>query len=94
MARDKKKMAIEKLSEEIPAGSPDGTEQRTRVYEVFMSLSEDDQNEILRMILSEGGVTRLMSLTQGISTPGALDLILDQVQYYHFFRPVVEEEQL
>ena len=91
MGNEEKKRAIEKTAEDGVVQIGDTVEPISRVYEVFKSLSDDEQEEMLRLILTEGGVTKLFSLAQSVSTPGAMDLVLDRISYYHFLRPVTEE---
>jgi len=57
----------------------------------FKTLTHDEQNEILRMILSEGGLTRLMSVVLDAGEVGDWDLWLDRVSYYHFLPSVKEK---
>jgi len=61
-----------------------------RAAELFKVMSADDQDEILRLILSEGGFERLMRILRASDRPGSLDLLLDRICYYHFLPPVKE----
>lgn len=75
------------ISETPPNPLPPSPAQ---VHELFKSLPEDEQDEILRMIIDDGGLQRLVSVVQDINTPGAVELMLDRVEYYHFL-PVVKD---
>ena len=86
MTRSRDKSTPEPSSdEEAPLADPLKTEDASRVHELFKSLTPGEQDEILRRIITDGGLSRLVSMVQDIHTPGAVDLILDQVEYYHFF---------
>ncbi len=93
MTEGNKKKGTEKLIEEMPLLSGDQSEVVTRVYEVFKGLNKDEQDEVLRRIFAEDGPGRLMTVAEDMSTPGALDLILDRISYYHFLPSVVEKEK-
>jgi len=60
------------------------------VHALYKTLSEPEQDELLTMLLSDGGLQRLSTVAQDLNTPGAVDLLLDNVEYYHFFRSVKE----
>jgi hypothetical protein len=87
MAKRKNKRSLKPVVEEKFIGP---TELNACPAEFFKKLSPDDQDDILRMIIYEGGVDRLLSVIQSTDTPGAVDLFLDQVQYFHFL-PTVRE---
>lgn len=92
MKPDDKTPVIKPLNEEDLITTVEGiTEPATNSVEFFKKLNTDQQDEILRMILTEGGLGRLMSAIQDVTTPGAFDIFLDQVQYYHFFPSVRED---
>ena len=59
------------------------------VLEVFRNLTKEDQDELLRMIISEGDIKRIISLAESMSLPGNVELFLDRVQYHHFL-PIAE----
>ncbi len=85
MTGSQDKSTPEPLSdEEAPLADPVKSEDASRVHELFKSLTPDEQDEILRRIITDGGLERLVSMVQDIRTPGAVDLVLDQVEYYHF----------
>jgi hypothetical protein len=91
MASNRKKNRINLLPDEDPTGSlPVVPESGENHIEYFRNLSLEDQDEILRMILAEGGIKRIISLFELQDMPGNMDLFFDRVQYHHFL-PVVEE---
>jgi hypothetical protein len=61
------------------------------VTDLFYTLSTDEQDEILRLIILEGGFNRILAAIQDVTTPGAFDIFLDKVQYFHFLRSVKED---
>ena len=63
----------------------------SRALELFKSLSEEEQDEVLRWILSEGGVERLLTALGARDAPGSLEVFLGRVGYHHFL-PVVKDE--
>ena len=63
----------------------------SRVYEVFESLSDDEVEEMLHLIISEVSPERLYQLANGLHTPGAFDLVFDEIGYHHFF-PIMKDE--
>lgn len=92
MKPDDKIPVIKPLNEEDLITSGEGvTDPASNSVELFKNLDTDQQDEILRMILTDGGLSRLMSVVQDVTTPGAFDILLDQVQYYHFFPSVRED---
>jgi hypothetical protein len=64
--------------------------ETSHVYEVFQSLTDDEIEEMLHLIISEVSPERLYQLANGLHTPGAFDLVFDEIGYYHFF-PVVKD---
>ncbi len=92
MKPEDKRPVIKPLNEEDLITSGEGvTDPASNSVEFFKKLDTDQQDEILRMILTDGGLGRLMSVIQDVTTPGAFDIFLDQVQYYHFFPSVRED---
>jgi len=69
---------------------PEAQEPISRVYEVFQSLTEDEIEEMLHLIVTEVSPDRLHELASGLHTRGAFDLVMDKIGYYHFLRPVDE----
>ncbi len=63
-------------------------EPEISAQELYHKLSTDDKQEILKMIIDEGGIAQLASVVQDINTPGAVDLLLDKIEYYHFYPSV------
>ena len=70
---------------QIPEGPGSG-----RVYEVFQSLTDEEVEEMLHLIITEVSPDRLYQLANGLHTPGAFDLVLDDIGYHHFF-PMVKD---
>ena len=93
MTKKKKRDVIEWLDNEglmdMSAGA--GPLTAGNVHDLYKTLSDVEQEELLRMLLSEGGLQRVASVVQNINTPGAVDMLLDRVRYYHFFRAVQEK---
>jgi hypothetical protein len=82
--------ALEKLVEEMPSPNPVLPEQIPTPFDIFQSLSIEEQDEVLRMIIGQDGFGRIAKLVQSNDTPGAMDLFLDRVRYYHFL-PMVKD---
>lgn len=59
------------------------------ILELFRNLTEEDQDELLRMIIAEGDIKRIISLAESMALPGNIELFLDRVQYHHFL-PIAE----
>jgi hypothetical protein len=81
---------VDRIIDEMPSPNPGLPELVPSVVEMFESMSIEDQDEILRLIMGKDGFERLARLVHSTDTPGAMDLFLDRVRYYHFFR-VVED---
>lgn len=93
MTRDPEEKAIEKIIEEIGSPLPNLPETKPTAQEIFSSLSLEEQDEILKLIIAKGGIGRLLSIIHSGDTPGALELFLDRIHYYHFLR-LVEGQDL
>lgn len=92
MKPEKKPIAVKSLTEEDLISSGEiSSEPHSAVMELFQAMTRDQQDEILRMILLDDGINRLLSAVTDTATPGAFDIFLDNVQYYHFFRCVKED---
>ena len=90
MTKDPEEKAVKRAVDEIPETGQILPATSPKAVELFDSLTSDEQDEILRLIISDGGFDRLMEIVQANDTPGAVDLFLDRVRYYHFFRTVKE----
>ena len=60
------------------------------VHDLIKMLDETEHDELMKMLTGDGGIRKMSAVTQDINTPGAIELLLDRVEYYHFFRPVQE----
>lgn len=92
MPDDRKKESSGSTGEDhLPQPEVTGPGTQSRAVELFKSLTEEEQDEVLRCILSEGGVKRILAALGARESPGALEVFLDAVEYYHFL-PVVNGE--
>src|SRR4030042_691519 len=96
MSKNRKKRPVETIGEEglpeVPfseiepvTGSP------AEVHALYKKLSVDQQADLLKLILSDDDLPNISQVVQNLNTPGAIDLLLDQICYYHFF-PAVKEK--
>ena len=92
MVNNYKKKPVKNIVEENLDNSPAVADPTTKaVIEGFKALSVEDQDEIIRAFISDGGLARLASLIRAADSPGIWDIISDQVSYWHFY-PAVKEE--
>jgi hypothetical protein len=77
--------------EDLIPSSDKSIETIGTITELFYTLSRDEQDEILRLIILDGGFNRILSAIQDVTTPGAFDIFLDKVQYFHFLRSVKDD---
>jgi len=79
------------VEDDLGASIISESEPVVTAQELYRKLSTDDKQEILRMIIDEGGIAQLASVVQDLNTPGAYDLLLDNIEYYHFYPAVTEQ---
>jgi hypothetical protein len=61
------------------------------VHALYKKLSVDEQADLLKLILNDEDLPDISQVVQKITAPGAIDLLLDRISYYHFF-PAVKEK--
>jgi len=84
---------MDRIVEGTPSPDPMLPDTVRTPIELFESLTVDEQDEVLRLIIRQDGFGRLAKLVQNTDTPGAMDLFLDRVKYFHFL-PLVRDEGL
>ena len=83
---------MKKIVEGFPKPVPKSADPSPSVAEIFQNMSIEDQDEIIRMILANGDFNRLARIIKTSDTPGAVDLFLDRIGYFHFL-PMVKEKK-
>ncbi|MFH1676102.1 MAG: hypothetical protein ABIC40_03670 [bacterium] len=92
MGNNYKKKPVKNIIKKNLENSPGISDPTTKaIIESFKALSVEDQDEIIRTFISDGGLTRLASIIRAADSPGIWDIISDQVSYWHFY-PAVNEE--
>lgn len=93
MENNSKSRRETKVAKEIKIGEVrDQMEPVSPAFDVFKSLSPEEQDDVIRLIIEEGGINKLLSILQADELPGVGHLMLDNVRYYNFF-PMVREDQ-
>ena len=90
MVSNRKKSRIAPVLDENPEIMPVIQEMQPGTVDLFKKLSNEEQDEILKMIISEGGMKRILSLFEIQNSSGNIDLFFDRIRYYHFL-PLVDE---
>jgi len=92
MARKPKEDSIDKIIDDPPKSDPNLPEPSPSAVEIFKEMSVEDQDEVIRMIVSQGDFNRLARIIQTSDTPGAVELFLDRIGYHHFL-PAVKDRK-
>jgi len=93
MAKNSDKKIVKQISEDSPGRDVVAPENAAQALDFIRSLSVEEQNEVIRMLVREGGINRLVDAVQANDTPGAFDLFLDRIEYWHFLKAVSESGQ-
>lgn len=92
MARKPEADSVEKIVEDNPKPGTEVTDPLPSAADIFRTMSVEDQDEVIRMILADGDWSRLARIIKTSDTPGAIDLFLDRIGYHHFL-PMIKEKK-
>jgi len=94
MAKDRNKRAVKENKIETvvpelenPSNSP------AEIHALYKNLTSDEQADFLKLVLGETNLLNISDIVQDLNTPGALDLLMDKISYYHFY-PVFRETKI